>query len=97
NALMAPQVVDEKGRVQDSFRAMPTPLEVIRRRLPGYTFNPYQPDDDGLIHPDWIAGMFWLMDSDIYRQLKGMNIRYRLYFEDVDFCIRAKLSGIEVL
>lgn len=97
NAILAPQVVDENGHVQDSFRPMPTPLELIRRRLPGYRFKPYQPDLDGLIHPDWMAGMFWLMDSSTYRQLGGMDIRYRLYFEDVDFCTRARLAGIEVL
>jgi len=97
NTILAPQVVDENGHTQDSFRPMPTPLELIRRRLPGYTFRSYQPDRDGLIHPDWAAGMFWLMDADIYRRLGGMDIRYRLYFEDVDFCARARLAGMEVL
>lgn len=97
NAVLAPQVVDEYGQTQDSFRTLPTPWEIIRRRLPGYVFKPYQPDQDGLIHPDWTAGMFWLMDTDVYRQLGGMDIRYRLYFEDVDFCTRARLAGVEVL
>ena len=96
-AILAPQVVDENGHIQDSFRAMPTPQELIRRRLPNYVFQRYQPDQNGLIHPDWIAGMFWLMDSDLYRTLRGMDIRYRLYFEDVDFCTRARLTGFEVL
>jgi len=41
--------------------------------------------------------MFWLMPSDVYRQLGGMDERYRLYFEDVDFCTRARLRGIKVL
>lgn len=97
SAILAPQVVDERGHAQDSFRPMPTPTELFRRRLPGYTFQPYQPDQNGLIRPDWMAGMFWLMDAEIYRKLGGMDIRYRLYFEDVDFCIRARLAGIEVL
>jgi len=97
NAILAPQVVDENGHLQDSFRPIPNPLELVHRRLPGYAFKPFQPDHEGLIRPDWLAGMFWLMDSDIYRRLSGMDIRYRLYFEDVDFCTRARLSGIEVL
>jgi GT2 family glycosyltransferase len=97
NAILAPQVIDENEHVQDSFRSIPTPWELIRRRLPGYQFKPYQPDHDGLIHPDWMAGMFWLMGSDVYRQLGGMDIRYRLYFEDVDFCTRARLKGIPIL
>lgn len=97
HAILAPQVVDEHGHVQDSFRPMPTPFEIIRRRLPGYKFRAYQPDHEGLIRPDWMAGMFWLMDADIYRGLGGMDFRYRLYFEDVDFCTRARLTGIQVL
>lgn len=95
--LIAPKIVDENGTVQDSFRAMPSPFEIIRRRLPGYLFKPYQPDREGLIHPDWMAGMFWLMRSDVYRQLGGMDERYRLYFEDVDFCTRARLRGMKLL
>jgi GT2 family glycosyltransferase len=97
HAILAPQVVDENGRVQDSFRAIPTPLELLRRRLPGYQFQPYQPDQNGLIRPDWMAGMFWFMESETYLRLGGMDARYRLYFEDVDFCTRARLAGIEVL
>jgi GT2 family glycosyltransferase len=95
--LIAPQIVDENGAIQDSFRALPTPSEIIRRRLPGYQFKPFQPDNEGLIHPDWMAGMFWLMKADTYRQLGGMDERYRLYFEDVDFCTRARLKGMKLL
>jgi len=95
--LIAPIIVDANGVVQDSFRTLPTPFEIIRRRLPGYKFEAIQSDTNGMIQPDWVAGMFWLMDSDIYRQLGGMDERYRLYFEDVDFCTRARLKGMKVL
>lgn len=97
NAILAPYVVDTNGTIQDSFRTLPTPFEIIRRRLPGYKIEPFQPDSKGLIHPDWTAGMFWLMHSDVFRQLGGMDEKYRLYFEDVDLCTRARLKGIEIL
>lgn len=95
--LIAPKIVDERGHLQDSFRPLPTPLELIRRRLPGYHFQPLPPGEDGLIHPDWIAAMFWLMPSDVYRSLGGMDSRYKLYFEDVDFCTRARLRGYKII
>lgn len=95
--LIAPKIVDENGTIQDSFRALPSPLEIVRRRLPGHKFEAAQPDEYGLVHPDWVAGMFWLMKSDIYRQLGGMDAGYRLYFEDVDFCTRARLRGMKLL
>jgi len=94
--LITPQITDENGTVQDSFRTLPTPLELIQRRLPGYKFEPLQPDSEGIIRPDWVAGMFWLMPSDIYQQLGGMDEGYRLYLEDVDFCTRARQSGINI-
>ena len=95
--LIAPKIIDERGHLQDSFRPLPTPFEIVRRRLPWYQFQPPLPGEDGLIHPDWIAAMFWLMPSHLYRSLKGMDERYRLYFEDVDFCTRARLSGYKII
>lgn len=97
HTILAPHIVDKTGQVQDSFRSLPTPLELIRRRLPGYRFEELETDRDGFIHPDWIAGMFLLMNCEVYRKLGGMNERYRLYFEDVDFCTRAKLAGMKIL
>lgn len=96
-SVIAPLIVDANGAPQDSVRPLPTPWDLIRRRLPGYQYDPPSPDSDGLIHPEWMAGMFLLMRSETYRQLGGMDERFRLYFEDVDFCARARLSGIRLL
>lgn len=95
--LIAPQIVDETGAVQDSYRPLPTPFELIRRRLPGYVFKPYLPDAKGIIHPDWIAGMFWMLRSETYRQLGGLDEKFFLYLEDVDFCSRARLRGMKIM
>jgi len=61
-----------------------------------YRFQPIDPDVNGLIYPDWIAAMFWLIPSDVYRAMEGMDKKYKLYFEDVDFCTRAKLRGLKL-
>ena len=95
--LIAPKIIDENGTIQDSFRSLPSPSELIRRRLPGHRLELPQPDSDGLIRPDWIAGMFWLTQSNVYRELGGMDEKFRLYFEDVDFCTRARLKGMKIL
>jgi GT2 family glycosyltransferase len=94
--LVAPLVVDEQDNLQDSFRDLPTPLGLIRRRLgkhPGVTL-PFVLGE--IIHPDWIAGIFLLMRTETYRQLGGFDERYHLYFEDVDFCSRARLAGLSI-
>lgn len=96
--LITPKIVDEKGFLQDSFRDLPTPLKLIQRRLLGEKIEEsFQVGVNGLIYPDWIAGMFWLMNSNTFRRLGGMDEKYRLYFEDVDFCTRARLNGMKIL
>jgi len=96
-SLIAPKIIDKNGSTQDSFRSLPSPFELIQRRLPGYKLESLKPDNDGLVHPDWIAGMFWLMPSNVYHELGGLDEKFRLYFEDVDFCSRARLKGIKIL
>jgi len=93
--IVAPIMRDSQGRLQDSFRDLPTPVRIIRRRLRRQ--NPPPPPASGaLLHPDWIAGTFMLMASATFRLLGGFDPRYRLYFEDVDLCTRARLEGLTI-
>ncbi|RLD05740.1 MAG: glycosyltransferase family 2 protein [Chloroflexi bacterium] len=89
-AIISPLIFDSADTLQDSFRQFPTPAELLRRKLPGYRFTPLLPDEQGLIHPDWLAGMFLLMRRKSYKKLGGFDEKYYLYFEDVDFCARAR-------
>ena len=90
----APMVVDTTGMPQDSFRNVPSPLELVQRRVLRQKIQPtvFMPGE--IIHPEWIAGMFLLMRYDTYRKLGGFDEGYHLYFEDVDFCCRARLAGL---
>jgi N-acetylglucosaminyl-diphospho-decaprenol L-rhamnosyltransferase len=92
-AIISPLIVDANNRLQDSFRNFPSPLSLLKRKLPGYRFSPLPPDDLGLIHPNWIAGMFMLMQRENYQQLGGFDEKFHLYFEDVDLCARARNLG----
>ncbi len=93
-AILAPLVVDSLGIVQDSFRPLPSPLELIQRRLRRSLPLPSLPRDLKVIHSDWLAGIFMLLDRRTFESLRGFDDRYRLYFEDVDFCTRARLMGL---
>jgi GT2 family glycosyltransferase len=94
--VVAPLIIDPEGIPQDSFRELPTPLELFRRRFLGQNLRPLPFTRDEIVHPDWIAGTFLLMRSDVYRQLGGFDERYHLYFEDVDFCSRARLMDFKL-
>ncbi len=90
--IVAPAVVDHRDRLQDSARNLPTPWSLILRRLMPGRFLPANIEDLPE-HPDWIAGMLLLMESKLFEELGGMDERFFLYFEDVDFCSRARLAG----
>lgn len=82
--LAGPRVLDEAGAPAPSARALYTPLEIASRLWR----DPRVPDD-----PDWLAGMFLLVDADAYRGIGGFDERYFLYIEDVDLCTRLRLRG----
>ena len=94
--IVAPVLIDSRGAIQDSFRGLPTPWQIVGRRLrladPALSL-----DSEHLLYPDWIAGMFMLMRSSTFSRLGGFDDRYRLYFEDVDLCTRLRLAGMTVL
>jgi GT2 family glycosyltransferase len=94
--IVAPLAIDGNGHVQDSFRPLPTPLELFRRRTLGEA-GATLPDPLEPVTPDWIAGFFQLMPASLYAELGGMDERFRLYLEDVDFCTRARLAGYRML
>ncbi len=92
--VIAPMMIDSSGIPQDSFRDLPTPFELVQRYLLRRRFLPPTFVGKEIIHPDWITGTFLLMRSETYERLGGLDERYFLYFEDVDFCSRARLAGL---
>ncbi|MGM8061433.1 glycosyltransferase family 2 protein [Vogesella indigofera] len=42
---------------------------------------------------DQVIGAFFLVRTSLFRQLKGFDERFFVYFEEVDFAFRAKLIG----
>jgi GT2 family glycosyltransferase len=94
--VVAPLVFDSSDILQDSFRDLPTPSDLIRRRL-GVERSLAPPITPGeLVRPDWIAGIVLLMKASTYNLIGGFDERYHLYFEDVDFSCRARLAGLSL-
>ncbi len=94
--VVAPIVKDSANRVQDSFRPLPSPREFLFRGIIRKSeVIPYP--DSKYIYPDWVAGIFLLLRSDSFHQLGGFDERYKMYFEDVDFSLRARLRGMRLL
>ena len=90
--VVAPQVLGVDGAPEDSARPFPTPLALVKRLLTGRHVAVYAVQGKPS-KPDWVGGMCMLMRQDVYRQTKGFDERYFLYYEDVELCGRLKLLG----
>lgn len=101
DSICAPLIVNGDGTLEDSARNFPTPLfllkkfigKVIKATRP----NDFVPTENDISAPDWVAGMFIVVPGNIYDSLHGLDDSYRMYYEDVDFCARARFAGYRIL
>jgi N-acetylglucosaminyl-diphospho-decaprenol L-rhamnosyltransferase len=101
DCICAPLIVNEHGGVEDSARSFPTPAFLLKKLFSRLLKLPLHaevvPRNGNILMPDWVAGMFIVVPRATYAKLKGLSERYHLYFEDVDFCARARLMGYQIL
>lgn len=101
DAICAPTILNTLNEVEDSARFFPSPLGLVKKAVAKATGIRLRlapvPMRDTLLHPDWIAGMFLVIPRRIYAALGGLSERYFLYYEDVDFCARARLQGVDII
>lgn len=95
-AAAGPLVRSPAGAIEDSARRFPT-VGILLRKLLGARPGPDYPADRGPIGVDWIAGMFMFFRSDAYRDLRGFDEAYFLYYEDVDICRRLRAANRSVV
>lgn len=96
-ALAAPLIVTPDGKHEDNFRRFPTLWSLVKKAVVGqrgaYAVSP----GDGVFFPEWAAGMFMLFRTSAYRELRGFDEAYYLYYEDVDICVRAWRGEMKVM
>ena len=94
--VVAPRITSPSGETEDSARRFPTLGVIARKALTGEQHHDYEVRSERL-HPEWVAGMFMLFRSEVFRRLGGFDERYFLYYEDVDLCLRLRRLGLEVV
>lgn len=101
NIICAPTILNSHLQIEDSARFFPSPLGLMKKavaKATGVRLKPHRVlRKDSLLYPDWIAGMFLVVPYPIYSALGGLSERYFLYYEDVDFCARARLRGFNII
>ena len=94
--LVAPMIKNLKGETEDSARYFLTPFTLMRRYLTSYDDSYPMVEGGSNFSPEWVAGMFMLFKSTVYRELNGFDESYYLYVEDVDIG-RACLDYLEAV
>jgi N-acetylglucosaminyl-diphospho-decaprenol L-rhamnosyltransferase len=95
-AIAAPLVVSPEGTIEDSARRFPTPLSIISKLSSRAPRLDYEPGSSPSF-PDWVAGMFMLIRSATFREARGFDERYFLYYDDADLCWRVRRAGLQIV
>lgn len=99
-AIAGSRLIDEQGRPHCSAFNFPTAwselergieLSVVTRLLGRHTVQ--RPIPDRPTEVDWVAGASMLVRREVFETIGMIDESYFLYFEEVDFLLRAKRAG----
>ena len=93
--MAAPALELPSGRMQDSAREVPSPVDLYRRR-----FRRQRPDEVRSERPvavAWVVAACMVISHETFEAVRGFDERYFLYFEDVDFAVRLRRAGYAVV
>jgi GT2 family glycosyltransferase len=65
---------------------------VVNKFLGSITLSTKKPLSD----PDWADGSCLVFSKEVFEKVNGLFEKFFMYFEDVDFCLRAKKSGFRI-
>ena len=95
-AVVGPRLVDGSGRAELSFGRMIGPLNELRQKR---LANSAAVDvlTQKRQYPDWVSGACLLVRRTDAEAVGGLDERYFMYAEDVDFCAAIRARGRAVL
>ena len=85
--LSYPVQVDADGQAQSSERALPSPKALFLRWALGRK--------DARV--DWVNAACMVLSLGSWRKSRGFDESYHMYCEDVDFCLRLRLAGGQLI
>jgi N-acetylglucosaminyl-diphospho-decaprenol L-rhamnosyltransferase len=91
--VIAPRIVDPRGRSEDSVRENLTPLSLLKRKFHAQAGRADARAEKSSPAFFWLAGMFMVFSAQAYREIKGFDERFFLYCEDYDVCARLQRAG----
>jgi len=87
------RMTDPHGRVQDyTWGSFQNLFDLITKRS-----KKAEVDNNRIQETDWVSGGAMLVRRDLFELLEGFDDRFFFYFEDMDFCARARRWGAKVV
>jgi GT2 family glycosyltransferase len=95
DALAGGALTFQDGAPQPSFGPFPTLIGTLWRLLLPRRIRKYDlgPASDRTRPVDWVTGAFIGFPRAVFDKLGGFSEDYFMYYEDVDFCLRARQAG----
>lgn len=94
--IIAPKIVNKSDVIQDSFRNFITPLNFVGRHLKRLSQKAEVHVGKEPRCVDWVIGAFMMTRRSVYEEIGGLDNRYFMYCEDMDWCKRAHRAGYDV-
>lgn len=100
--IVGPHTLNTDGTHQSSRRRFPTIWTAIFESTwleplaPSAILQQYRVEDrpdDGVYEVGWVQGSALMAKRDVYEQIGGLDARYIMYSEELDWCKRAALAG----
>jgi N-acetylglucosaminyl-diphospho-decaprenol L-rhamnosyltransferase len=96
--VVSPKALNAVRLPEDCWRRFPTLRGLVRKAFGLQDERYFHPhDQEPPFEVQWVSGLCMLFRTEAYAALRGFDERYFLYYEDVDICARAWLTGLRVL
>ena len=100
-AVAGPQMLDGNGCVTKTCRNLPTPGRILLdmtgldRMVGGYRLLHFSHTESRAV--EQVIGACFFMHRSIFERFHGFDEQFFVYFEEVDYCTRARDTGLRVL
>lgn len=96
--IVAPKIVNISGEIQDSFRTFITPWNFLYRHLSRFLGQGSCIEaKEEVQEVDWVIGAFMMTSRSAYKKVGGLDDKYFMYCEDMDWCKRMHRHGYSVV
>lgn len=99
---IAPQIRDAEDKIQDTARPYVSLPRFVFRQINRVIFKKESILNHGFDYQkvqtvDWVIGAFIMVSRKAYQLTHGLDEKFFMYAEDLDWCTRIRKAGLEVV